>query len=270
MTSPRRRVRALVESKPFQRFIIGLILLNAVVLGLETSPQVMAEWGEVLHLVNTVTVGIFVVEIALRIYGHGAAFFRDGWNLFDLFVVLIALVPAAEGSSVVRILRILRVLRLLSTVRSMRRVVGALGAAIPGIASIGGLLVIIVYIFTVMATTLFQQQDPASFGNLGLSATSLFRIMLGDGWPDIIVPLAQGQEGIYAFFILFTIISTFIVLNLFIAVTVEALERQGDDEVVEAVESAAEREERADDRILAELAALREQVARLERRLPQR
>ena len=256
--SPRERVRQLVESKPFQSVIIALILLNAVVLGIETYPAVMRQFGDVLHLVNAITVGIFVVEIALRIVAHGKKFFTDPWSLFDLFVVAIALVPATGGSAVIRVLRVLRVLRLLSAVRSMRLVVGALGAAIPGIASIGGLLAIIVYVFTVMSTTLYSTVSPAYFGDLARSAASLFRIMIGDGWPDIITPMAQNDPWVWLYFILFTVCATFIVLNLFIAVTVEAMDRQ------KAGEPGGESDQLAE--VLSELAALRIQLDRIEKR----
>lgn len=254
----RDRVTSLVESKWFQRPIIALILLNAIVLGLETYPAVMERFGNVLHIINGITIAIFVAEIALRIFAHRAAFFKDPWSLFDLFVVAIALVPATGGSAVIRVLRVLRVLRLLSAVRSMRLVVGALGAAIPGIASIGGLLAIIVYVFTVMSTTLYSAVSPVYFGDLSRSAASLFRIMIGDGWPDIIAPLAANDPWVWLYFIVFTICATFIVLNLFIAVTVEAMDRQ------KAQEPGGESELLTE--VLAELAHVREQLDRIEKR----
>lgn len=253
------RVTRLVESKIFQRPILALILLNAVVLGLETYPAIMDRFGDALHLINGITVGIFALEIALRIFAHRKAFFTDPWSLFDLFVVAIALVPATGGSAVIRVLRVLRVLRLLSAVRSMRLVVGALGAAIPGIASIGGLLAIIIYVFTVMSTTLYSSVSPVHFGDLGRSAASLFRVMLGDGWPDIIAPIAADDGWVWVFFIVFTICATFIVLNLFIAVTVEAMDRQKSKEPGGDTEVLAE--------VLAELTAVKQQLDRIEKRV---
>jgi voltage-gated sodium channel len=251
-------VKALVDSRGFQGFIIGVIIVNAIILGVETFQGLDPTVASVLAIVNNVAVGIFVVEIALRIFAHGRAFFKDPWGWFDLIIVAIALVPAVNGAAVLRVLRVLRILRLLSTIRSMRMVVGALAASLPGILSIGGLLGIVLYIYTVMATTLFHATSPQFFGDLGISAASLFRIMNGDGWEDIVYPIAT-NPWIWIFFVTFTIATTFIVLNLFIAVTVEAMDRQR-----EPLERAVEADLRADKAILAELGELKEQIARLE------
>ena len=160
-------------------------------------------------------------------------------------------------------LRLLRVLRLLSAVRSMRLVVAALGASLPGIASIGGLLLMLTYVFAVAATTLFGAQNPAHFGDLWVSGVSLFRIMFGDGWPDFVAPMAFDAPWIWGFFVLYTIASSLIVLNLLIAVVVEAMDRMKVAELDEAIE-----EDRAlDERILEELLALRAQVERLEQKV---
>lgn len=266
MRTARERTRLLVESKPFQRAIIVLIVLNAVILGLETYPAVTDLAGEALHVVNAVIIGVFVVEIALRIFAHGLSFFRSGWNWFDLFVVVVALIPASGEAAVLRILRLLRVLRLLSAVRSMRLVVAALGASIPGIASIGGLLFMVTYVFSVAATTLFGAQNPAHFGDLWVSSVSLFRIMFGDGWPDFVAPMAFDAPWIWGFFVLYTIASSLIVLNLLIAVVVEAMDRMKVAQLDEAIEE----DLALDERILEELIALRAQVARLEEKVVSR
>ncbi|NED93839.1 ion transporter [Phytoactinopolyspora alkaliphila] len=267
----RRRVQALVESTGFQRLIITLIVVNAAVLGLETYPELTAEWGAVLTPLNRGILAVFVVEIVLRIYAYRGRFFRSGWGLFDLFVVAIALVPASGELAILRVLRVLRVLRMLSTVRSMRRVVGALVAAIPGIASIGALLIILYYVGVVMATNLFSGISPEHFGNLGQAATSMFRIMIGDGGlGDIVEPIGRQQPAAWLFFLVFVVIATFVVLNLFIAVTVEALERQKETDPANVPgQLGAPRPER-EDQLLEAIDALRHQVASLERRLDKR
>ena len=109
--SLRDRVRALVETKPFQRSIIGLILVNAVILGLETYPAVMDAIGHELELLNTVIIVVFVAELVLRIWAYGWRFFTNGWNIFDFFVVVVALIPAGAEAGVLRVLRLLRVRR---------------------------------------------------------------------------------------------------------------------------------------------------------------
>lgn len=258
-------MKALVDSRQFQGFIIGVIIVNALILGAETFTGLPPDVAQVLSVINNIAVGIFVVEIALRIFGHGREFFKDPWSWFDLIVVAVALIPATDGVAVLRVLRVLRILRLLSTIKSMRMVVSALLAALPGIISIGGLLVIVLYIFAVMSTTLFQSVAPQHFGDLGISTASLFRVMNGDGWPDIIEPIAT-NGWVWAFFITFTVATTFIVLNLFIAVTVEAMERKREP-VDRAVSKQLDHERATEREILVELRELRAQVARLEGRI---
>lgn len=266
MPDHRARVRAIVDSSPFQWFIIGVILVNALILGLETSPRLVEESNGWLAALGWITVGIFVVELGLRIYAHGRAFFRDGWSLFDLFVVAIALIPTSTGFGILRVLRVLRVLRLLSAVRSMRRVVAALVATIPGMMSIGALLVMLVYITGVMSTQVFGKTDPEHFGNLPTSLLSLFQVMTGDDWAAVTRTVTDAHPWAWGFFILYILASTYIVLNLFIAVAVEALERQSDDDTREIVDEIEE----GDTEILAALSDLRDEVASLRAELSDR
>ena len=162
--------------------IIALILINAVVLGLETSPAAVAAAGPALLALDKVILGIFVIELILRMTAHGWRFFRDPWSVFDFLVVAIALVPASEAFDVLRSLRVLRVLRLISAVPRMRRVVGALLGAIPGIGAIVALLGLIFYVAAVMATKLFGENFPDWFGSLPRSFHTLFQIMTLDAW----------------------------------------------------------------------------------------
>ena len=172
-----------------ERFVIALIVLNAVTLGLETSPTVMARIGPALHVLDTVILSVFVAELAARLFVQRLAFFRDGWNVFDFVVVGISLVPSTDTLSVLRSLRILRALRLVTAVPSLKRVVGALIAALPGMGSITLLLALIFYVGAVMATKLFGVCPPGvegeackaeHFETLGASIISLFQGMTLD------------------------------------------------------------------------------------------
>lgn len=256
----RAAVRRLVEQPAFQRVIIGLIVFNAVILGLETYPAVVARFGPGLEAVNAVVVAVFVLELVLRIYAYGWRFFRSGWNIFDFVVVIAALVPASSTSAALRLLRLLRVFRLLSAVRSMRMVIGALAASIPGILSMGGLFLMVMYVFAIASTTLFAPLDPQHYGDLGSTFTSLYRIVIGDGWSDVVVPLASGRPWVWIYFVGFSLIGAVVLLNLFVAVVVEGMNRMQTDELEENRE-----EDQGHTRlILDEVRALREQVDRLE------
>lgn len=267
----RLRVARHVESPRVQRVIIALIVLNAVTLGLETSAGVMARWGEVLLTVDRLILTVFVVEIAARLFAHGLGFFRDPWGVFDFTIVAIALIPASGPFAVLRTLRILRVLRLISMVPQLRFVVESLLHAVPGIASIAGLMVILYYVFAVMATGLFGDTHPQWFGTLGASMYTLFQIMTLESWSmGIARPVMEEHPYAWAFFVPFILIATFTILNLFIAIivnTMQTMHEKAHHEEQAAIEEAVHQEGSTLD---TDLRALREEVAALRRLLEAR
>lgn len=251
----RDRAKALVESQPFERFIITVIVVNAIGLGIETSPTAMSYVGWVVTWLDTIAISIFVVELLLKFVAYRFAFFKNGWNLFDLAIVSAALVPAGEQFSVLRALRILRALRLVSVVPSMRKVIVGLFRAIPSIGTVIVMLLLLFYISGVMATKLFGERFPEWFGNLGASLYSLFQIMTLESWSmGIVRPVMEEYPYAWAFFVPFILLTSFIVLNLFIGVIVNAMaEATGED-------AHTEREE-----ILEQLRGLRADIAALRR-----
>lgn len=259
-TGVRVTLRRLTDSPRFQNAIIVLIAFNAVTLGLETSDAVMARAGGLLVAVDRVLLAIFAFEILARIIAHGAGFFRDPWSIFDFVVVGVAVVPATENFSVLRALRVLRVLRLASVVPRMRRVVEALLSALPGLGSVVAILGLIFYVAGVMATHIFGDQFPQWFGTLGRSVYSLFQIMTLESWSmGIVRPVMEVYPYAWAFFVTFILISTFTMLNLFIAVVVNAMQSRYHE--VEAEQAQAAHHERA--KLLEELQSLRTEVREL-------
>jgi len=254
--SLRERLRTLIEGARFERSITALIVANAVTLGLETSPPVVARFGDALHLFDRLVLAVFVVELLLRFFVHRGRFFRDPWRVFDLVVVGIAVVPAGSSFAVLRALRVLRVLRLVSLVPSMRGVVGALLKALPGMASIIGLLGLVLYVSAVMATKLFGAIAPELFGDLGASLFTLFQVMTVEGWPDIARGVMAQSPHAWIFFVVYLLVATFMVLNLFIAVVVNAMQSR----VTEDLKGEGEAHTRL---ILEEVRALRREVEAL-------
>lgn len=223
--SLRQTLGAWVESKRVQNFIIGLIVINAIILGMETSPTIMAHIGPQLLALDKLILGVFVVEIGLKLIAQGPSFFRRGWNIFDFVVVGIALVPASGPLAILRALRVLRVLRLLSMLPRLRFVVEALLHSLPGIGSIALLMVVIYYVAAVMATGLFGASHPQWFGSIGHSMYTLFQIMTLESWSmGIVRPVMEDYPYAWMFFIPFILIATFTVLNLFIAIIVDAMQ----------------------------------------------
>lgn len=256
----RCRLGTLAGNPRFQKTITVLIIINAITLGLETSPVAMARAGDVIVALDYVILTVFVLELAIRIIAFGRSFFRDPWSIFDFVVVGVALVPATESFSVLRALRVLRVLRLASTVPQMRRVVEALLSAVPGLGSVVAILGLIFYVAGVMATRLFGDAFPEWFGTIGSSVYSLFQIMTLESWSmGIVRPVMEVYPYAWGFFIPFILIATFTMLNLFIAVVVNAMQSRYHE--VEAEQAEAAHVERVG--LLEEVRALRADVRKL-------
>ncbi|MBW7860509.1 MAG: ion transporter [Rhodocyclaceae bacterium] len=253
-------LRNLIESRAFQRFIIAVIVINAITLGLETSATATAAIGGLLLMLDRVALAIFIIEIALKLVVHRHNFFRDGWNVFDFLVVAVTIAPTGEGVSVLRALRILRALRLVSVVPSMRKVVNALLKAIPGMTSVLTLLLLVFYIAAVMTTKLFGANFPEWFGSIGASFYTLFQVMTLESWSmGIVRPVMEVYPLAWLFFIVFILLTTFAVLNLFIAIVVDAMSVTEHEEQVETRALVATEH----DELMAELRALRAEVAAL-------
>ena len=221
----RAAVAAFLDRPAVSRFIIAVILINAVTLGLETFPEVMSRAGPMILAVDRLCLGIFVVELALRLYALGLRFFRSGWNVFDFVIVGISLLPATGGFSVLRAMRILRVLRVVSAVPSLRRVVDGLGRALPGMGSVFVLILLIYYIAAVIATKLFGASFPEWFGSLGASAYSLFQVMTLESWSmGIVRPVMEVYPYAWAFFVPFILMTTFAVMNLIVGLIVNSMQ----------------------------------------------
>lgn len=256
----RQALVRVLTSRQWEQAIVFIILVNSVILGLETDRDIVARIGPVLSAIDKVVLGIFVLEIALRIYAFRLRFFRDPWSLFDFFVVAIALVPASGPFQVLRALRILRALRLVSVLPSLRRVVGGLIAALPGMSSIVMLMAMLFYVAAVMATNLFGEVFPDWFGSLGASFYTLFQVMTLESWSmGIVRPVMEAFPLAWMFFVPFILLSTYAVLNLFIGVIVSAMQEESE------ATASADRQALHDDSaaILLELRALRAEIAAL-------
>jgi voltage-gated sodium channel len=222
-------------------------------------------------MLDRVIVSIFVVEIVIRLFVHRGAFFRDPWSVFDLLVIGTALIPAYTQFSVLRALRILRVLRIVTVAPSMRRVVGALLAAIPGLGAIATVLLLIFYVFAVIATHIFGETFPDWFGHVGLSLYTLFQVMTLESWSmGISRPVMQVFPYAWAFFVPFILIATFTMLNLFIAVIVTATQNYSEAQQAETLQAVEQAREHIEADVHAELRALRTEMAELKALLRER
>lgn len=221
----RVRLARWVESGPVQHTIIAVILVNAVILGLETDANLMANYGTLLIFLDKACLVVFIIEILLKLVAYRWAFWRSGWNVFDFLVVGVALVPNAGPWAVLRSLRVLRVLRLLTVVPALRKVVAAFLHSIPGLAGVVAVMSIFFYTSGVLATRLFGASHPEWFGTLGRSLYSLFQIMTLESWSmGIVRPVMLDHPWAWAFFVPFIVIATFTILNLFIGIIVSTMQ----------------------------------------------
>jgi voltage-gated sodium channel len=260
VNSMRQRLKRLIEHNTVQRILLGLIIINAVTLGLETVPSVMTAVGPYLLALDKAILSVFVIEILVRLFVHRLAFFKDGWSLFDFTVVGIALLPASGPFAVLRALRVLRILRVLSFIPSMRNIVGALIQSLNGMLSIAMVLALVYYVSAVMATKLFGEAFPEWFGSLGASLYTLFQIMTLESWSmGIARPIMEQYPYAWAFFVPFILTATFIMLNLFIAVIVNAVQTMHEQESKEIhdIEQATQQQ------ILNQMQQLRHEIAQL-------
>jgi voltage-gated sodium channel len=264
-------VRTLVEKPAFTHSILGVIIFNAITLGMSTSPAIMAKTGDILTVIDRVVLAIFVVELSLKFFAYRLSFFKNAWNIFDLLIVSIGLLPNRDGLSALRGLRVIRAMRLLSVVPQMRAVVQALLDALPGMGAVIVMLSIVYYVFAVMATLMYGAAFDEWFGTLGRSLYSLFQIMTLESWSmGIVRPVMVEFPRAWVFFVPFIVITAFSVLNLFIGLLVNTMQSAVEDESEAEFEKLRDlvktETDIVDEHVLAlhdELKALRAEVAAL-------
>ncbi len=267
----RDTVREFVERRAVTNTILGVIIFNAITLGLSTSPSVQTSIGPALVTIDKIVLGIFVVELLLKFYAYRWNFFSNAWNIFDLVVVTLGLLPNRDGLSALRGLRVIRAMRLLSVIPQMRAVVQALLDALPGMGAVIIMISIVFYVFAVMATLMYGPDFPEWFGTLGRSLYSLFQIMTLESWSmGIVRPVMETHPTAWIFFVPFIVITAFSVLNLFIGLLVNTMQSAVEDDSVEEFSHLRElvRSETdiVDDHVkelLQEVRALRREVAEL-------
>lgn len=254
-----------VSARWFEPAMIGLIIFNGVLIGLETFPDFVARYDGLLHLGNNIILGIFIAEAALKITAVApriGRYFGDGWNLFDFSIIVLSLIPATdEFALVARLIRVLRVLRLVSGVPQLRLIVATLVRSIPSMGHVILLMSIIFYIYAVTGYHLFHEHDAEHWGNLGAALLTLFQMVTLEGWIDVMDTAMEALPWSWVYFVTFVLIGTFVMLNLFIAVVINNLEASKVAEL-EALEQPPGRDE-----IVEELKRTREALSVLQRKL---
>lgn len=230
----------------FEVFIIGVIVLAGVLVGLETSEKLVAQYGTILHGIDKLILLIFIAEIVVKMAAEGSRplnYFRNGWNVFDFSIVAVCLLPSTGAwVTVVRLARILRAVRLITQIPRLQVLVGALLKSLPSMGYVSLLLGLHFYVYAVMGTFLFRGNDPGHFGDLGNSMLSLFRVVTLEDWTDVMYssvygtavynaqgpipvgpePHAFGYWGVL-YFVSFVVVGAMVMINLFVGVMVTSL-----------------------------------------------
>ncbi|WGL15847.1 ion transporter [Microbulbifer bruguierae] len=257
--------RRLVDAPIFSQVIIGLILINAVAVGLETSTWVVAHFSGMLHGINQLILLAFMVEAAIKIVAHGSRpwrYFANGWNCFDFSIIVLSLIPAAGPmATLARLIRVLRVLRLVSAFPELRLLVDTLLRSLPSMFHISLLMGIIFYIYGVAGYFLFHEIDPTHWRSLPIALLSLFRIVTFEDWTDIMYTAMESMPYSWIYFLSFVVMGAFVMINLFIGVVLNNLEEAKLRRLDELAMPPSQTE------ILRELRATQESLARLQKRL---
>lgn len=231
-------IKKIIEHKFFERFIISIILINWITMWLETSKNIMQNYWDLIYFFDKIVIAIFTIEALLKILTYKFSYFKNWWNLFDFSIVVISLIPASWPFQILRILRVFRLLRLITIVPSMRKIVSALLWVIPGILSVWWLLLIIYYVFAIMVTQLYWETFPQWFGDLWNSFYTLFQIMTLESWSMWIVrPVIEIHPYAWIVFVTFVLIATFVMINLVVAIVVDAMNKINSKEEKDIIES---------------------------------
>lgn len=250
----RKKLRDAFRSKSFDQFLTSLIVIFAVTLALLSYLEAQAEPNMllvgVLKVLDISIFSAFCAELLLKIYAFRGRFFTHGWNLFDFTVILISIIGMAASISTFRAIRVFRTLRIVTNIPSMRKVIESFLRSLPGIASVLMVMMLMLFVFALIGQNLYCDVAPELFGSLHASAFTLFTVLTLEGWPEVSRSVMEQVPSAWVYFVSFIAINSFVVLNLMIAVIIEAMHKDYDDEA---------EEERED--ILYEVKELRRELA---------
>jgi voltage-gated sodium channel len=255
------RCNALIARRAFDIAILVVIVINAVVLGMETFEPLTARYGGAFAAANTIILGIYIVELLIRLTAfrwNPRAFARDGWNVFDFVVVVASLIqPVRAAAMLLRLVRVARIVRVVRFLPDLRIIVGAIGRSIPGIASLAAATFLMIYIFAMVGWVLFDKHDPQHYGDVGRAMQSMFIMLTLENLPDNIEKGQEMSGWTIIFFIAYAVVMSFLIFNLFIGIVLNSMEQ---------ARSADSKEHETDD-LLARLRAARTAVEQAEQEL---
>jgi voltage-gated sodium channel len=245
------RLKRIADSTVFQNTILGVIVVNAITLGLGTYSEIEGEYGDVLTLIDEICLAVFCVEIAIRIGAFGSRpqdFFKSGWNVFDFVVVGAVFLPGLrENVTLLRLVRLFRVVRIVSVLPDLRVLIRGMTQSVKPIASLAVLAVLVMYVYGMIGWIIFHEGDPENWGTIGQSILTLFVMMTLESWPDLLAAAEEVTPWAWAYFVSYILVASFLIINVVIAIIISAVEDARDEERhLAAVEAAEARMEGGD------------------------
>jgi voltage-gated sodium channel len=220
--------RKIVGSRWFDPLMLGVIVVNAIVLGAETFPSVKEQYGDQLDLANEIMLGLFLIELGIRITSYGRRpqdFFKSGWNVFDFVVITASLAPGLrQNATLLRLLRLLRIVRAVRLLPDLRVLTVAVGRSIPGVASLAVLTLLLIYVYGMVGWAIFHDFDPANFANIGQSMITMFVLLTLENLPVYIEKGQELSDWTIVFFVSYVLVAAFLVFNLFIGIVINSME----------------------------------------------
>ncbi len=220
--------RRIVDARWFDPLILAVIFVNAVTLGLETYDSIAREIGDELRTANAVMLGVFVVELLLRFGAAGfdpRQFFRSGWNVFDFVVIAASFVPGVrENAMLLRLVRLARIVRAVRLLPDLRVLTVAVGRSIPGVASLAVITLLLVYVYGMVGWAIFDEHDPANFGNVGQSMVTMFVLLTLENLPTYIEKGQELSDWTLMFYVSYVLVASFLIFNLFIGIVINSME----------------------------------------------
>lgn len=218
----------LTAASHFQNAILAVIMFNALVIGLETYEGLVDRTGNLFNLLNEICLGIFTVEVVIRLVAYGGRpdrFFRRGWNIFDFTVVAVSYLPFVQASAtLLRLARLLRVARLLEVMPGLRVVIIGISRSLKPIAGLAALTFFLLYVYGIIGWILYHEQDPKHWGSIGDALLTLFQVLTLEGWNEVLAQTMEINSWSWIYMVSFVLLATFVVLNIVIAVVVNSMD----------------------------------------------
>ena len=240
MTPPERnRLGALVDSAPFTIGIVAVIVVNAVVLGLDTYEGIDTRFGDELAVINAVCLGIFVIELILRIASYGSRpwrFLGDGWNVFDLVVIGGAFLPGVrENATLLRLARLGRIVRVVRLLPELRVLLAGVWRSVPPLLSIAVVTGMILFVYGMVGWILFADDLPQQWGNIGRAMLTLFVMLTLENFPVYMDAGMEIHPWSWVYFVSFVLVAAFVVLNVLIGIVLNSMEEAREAERRKAI-----------------------------------